>query len=251
MYICYDIKGIQRFIFSVPKLKCVIGASGLIEDFDRTTAVQQGAACGADRVFSGGGRGAFYCPSDQVAEDLARRLVEAAHQVGLDIRIGKDSGLSQAAHHADRLYPYCPSLGDSQEPLTDEPCAMSGLWPVPRGRAVAAKPGVHPLVWLRAQEGRKDRLGERILGQLLEGRLIPEPLTGYKLAFFKNVSPHPDDDEDEREETEAGKVALGGATAGRLWPWMATTWGGNSWRSRPGGNGKAGLKRSRGSGSRR
>ena len=25
MYICYDIKGIQRFIFSVPKLKCVIG----------------------------------------------------------------------------------------------------------------------------------------------------------------------------------------------------------------------------------
>ena len=69
-----------------------------------------------------------------------------------------------------------------------------------------------------AQEGRKDRLGERILGQLLEGRLIPEPLTGYKLAFFRNVSPHPDDDEDEREETEAGKVALGAQPLGGCGP---------------------------------
>ena len=34
VYVSYDIKGIQQFIFSVPRLKCMIGASGQIANFD-------------------------------------------------------------------------------------------------------------------------------------------------------------------------------------------------------------------------
>ena len=63
--------------------------------------MQQGEACGAIEYSPVGGE-ALLLPQRPGRQDLARRLVEAAHQVGLNIRIGKDSGLSQAAHHADR-----------------------------------------------------------------------------------------------------------------------------------------------------
>lgn len=37
MYLYYDIRGIQSFIFRIPKLKYIIGGSALIDRFDRTT----------------------------------------------------------------------------------------------------------------------------------------------------------------------------------------------------------------------
>jgi hypothetical protein len=198
MYVCYDIKGIQRFIFSVPKLKCVVGASGLIDEFDRE-AQQRGKNAGVDWIFSGGGRGAFSCSNAEAAEQFERQLVAAAHAIGVDIRIGLDDSLSQAAHHADRLHPYCP------ENLEGVPCDVSGLWPSPPGRA-------HPLVRLRFTSARKDQLGRRVLDGLQHAGLIPDTLAKYQLSFFKNVSPEPDSEDDvqwERDESQAASVALG------------------------------------------
>ena len=126
-YLCYDIKGIQRFIFSIPKLKAVIGGSSLIAEFDRN-AGNQGANVGAEPIFSGGGRGAFFCSSESVAEDLGSQLISAAHAFGLDIRLGVDKNLSEAAQHGDRLYPCWPKPSDPDDPLVGEPCAMSALW---------------------------------------------------------------------------------------------------------------------------
>jgi hypothetical protein len=200
MYLCYDIKGIQRFIFSVPKLKCVIGASGLIAEFDEDTVVQIGREYSAERVFSGGGRGAFRCTSQEQAEDFEGKLIDAAHRIGLDIRIGIAELLSDAAHHADRLYPYCPKT------LEGPPCAMSGLWPAEKeGKA-------HRLVFMRAAMAGKDRLGRTILQELRSLELIPDELKGYELRFFKNVNPEPDTDEDpglDEREARAAQAALG------------------------------------------
>lgn len=209
LYLCYDIKGIQRFIFSVPKLKCVIGASGLIADFDRKTVEEKANACGVKRVFSGGGRGAFYCPNETAADALAGQLIAAAHDVGLDIRIGKSASLSEAAHRADRLYPCCPPALDPDDPLRGEPCAMSGLWPVPENVAGEGRDGVHPLIRMRAQMARRDHLGKRILEELRANNRIPEEIAALDLTFFKNVTPDRDDDMDEAEEAKAGYRALG------------------------------------------
>jgi hypothetical protein len=207
VYLCYDIKGIQRFIFSVPKLKCVVGASGLIDEFDRQTARECALSANAEPVFSGGGRGAFFCATKTDAETLADSVVAAAHAVGLDVRIGIDADLSQAAHHADRLRPWVP------DSLDGEPCAVSGLWPVPKGRIPHVKSGVHPLVWRRIEEARHDRLGKSILASLFERGLVPERLADFELQFFKTVSPEADDEDDARadeREARAAQAALGG-----------------------------------------
>jgi len=197
MYLCYDIKGIQRFIFSVPKLKCVVGASGLIDQFDRD-ARQRGEDAGGQWIFSGGGRGAFACPDADTAARLERQLVSAAHAIGVDIRIGIESSLSQAAHHADRLYPFCP------ETLEGLPCELSGLWPVPSGRA-------HPLIRLRYANARKDPLGQRVLDGLAHSGQLRDLQSAYDLAFFKNVNPKEDleDEPGARDEADAARIALG------------------------------------------
>ena len=209
MYLCYDIKGIQRFIFSVPKLKCVIGASGLIDEFDKQTAEKLGQQSGAKRIFSGGGAAVYDCQDDRLAEQLADRLIDAAHQIGLDVRIGKTSKLSDAVHHADRLYPCLPEPLRGNDPLDGEPCTMSGLWPVPDGIEGGGVKGAHPLVTRRVSEARKDHLGKRILKELRQADLIPESLAEYEIAFFRNVSPDPDDDVAEEALAVAGQAALG------------------------------------------
>ena len=198
MYLCYDIKGIQRFIFSVPKLKCVVGASALIDQFD-LDAKARAQRAGVAWIFSGGGRGAFTCSDPATAERFERQLVAAAHEIGVDIRIGLEASLPKAAHHADRLYPFCP------ENMEGTPCAVSGIWPAPPGR-------VHPLVRLRFANARKDPLGRRVLDGLEQGGLLPANLSRYQLAFFKNVNPKQDQDEEEpgaEEEATAAQIALG------------------------------------------
>ncbi|MEA2061393.1 MAG: hypothetical protein U9P10_12985 [Thermodesulfobacteriota bacterium] len=37
IYLCYDVKGIQSYIFKIPKLKYIIGGSALIDQFDKET----------------------------------------------------------------------------------------------------------------------------------------------------------------------------------------------------------------------
>jgi CRISPR/Cas system-associated protein Cas10 (large subunit of type III CRISPR-Cas system) len=59
MFLCYDLKGIQSFIFQVPKLKYIVGGSALIDRFDRVEAREVEERLGVRRVFSGGGRGVF------------------------------------------------------------------------------------------------------------------------------------------------------------------------------------------------
>ena len=60
MYLCYDLKGIQQYIFQVPKLKCCIGGSRQIDEFDRKEAVAIQVP-GCRLIYTGGGKGAFAC----------------------------------------------------------------------------------------------------------------------------------------------------------------------------------------------
>ena len=57
-YLCYDIKGIQQFIFSVPKLKYVVGASLLIDEFDRKAGEGE-VFLARKRFLPGAARGPF------------------------------------------------------------------------------------------------------------------------------------------------------------------------------------------------
>jgi len=41
IFLCYDLKGIQQYIFQVPRLKCCIGGSRQIDNFDRKEVVEE------------------------------------------------------------------------------------------------------------------------------------------------------------------------------------------------------------------
>ena len=145
-YLCYDVRGIQQFIYSVPKLKYVVGGSLLVSQFD-----QRAKNCGVgDCVFTGGGRGMFSCSSKQCAEQLRHQLIPLAHEVGLDLRIGIRENPSDAARYADDLYPFLPDLNPG------EPCAASGFWPVdPEDQKTPGIPSylrdVHPVIRKRIE----------------------------------------------------------------------------------------------------
>ncbi len=208
MYLCYDIKGIQRFIFSIPKLKCVIGGSGLIAEFDHN-AGKESRQDGVELIFAAGGRGAFFCASESVAEDFADKLIKAAHAFGLDIRIGVDESLTQASQHGNRLYPCQPEPSDPENPLAGEPCAISAAWPVVKSAQKKHLSDVHPLVRLRIQKAKEDNLGNDILDQLRQRDLVPDSIASRDLSFFRSVTPDADDYVDERAEAETGHIVLG------------------------------------------
>ncbi len=88
VFVAYDIKGIQQFIYSVPRLRYMIGGSGLISNFDESWRLAEHQPADAKLIFSGGGRGAFRCNGMEVAEQVRERLVQAAHKDGLDVRSG-------------------------------------------------------------------------------------------------------------------------------------------------------------------
>lgn len=208
MYLCYDVRGIQQFIFSVPKLKYVIGASQLIYQFDSEIAPRQGKDLGAARLFSGGGKGAFRCDGgEERAKKLRDRLVAEAHKIGLDLRIGMHEKLSDAATKADELYPYCP------ESLEGEPCAASGLWPVTEanGKGREEEGGyVDALVWDRRERARKDLLGQEQLGELEKRGGLPDGRSAAEFSFLRAVREQADDDKRTGENARAGDEALGG-----------------------------------------
>lgn len=198
MYLCYDIKGIQQFIFSVPKLKCMIGASGMIARFDREEL--EDARC----VFAGGGRGAFYFAEDQLGMEAKRQqLRDRAKECGLDIRFGQAPTLSAAAKNADDLFSFCP------ENLDGRPCATSGLWPVAPGQGKT-----HRLIRNRIDEARQDSLGAEIIRQLWPNGHSPFA-EGYQPIFMHNVNPETEVDVEGKSiappdpEAECAKAALG------------------------------------------
>jgi len=196
MYLTYDIKSIQRVIFGVPKLKTIIGASGLIAEFDHEvqTFVRDGQL-----VFAGGGGGAFHLDNKAEAEMLRDRLLAKARDIGVDLRIGMSESYSQAKQD-DVLYPFCP------DELDGEPCDMSGLWPVGDKSGWKRDPKVHYLIGRRKDEAKQDRLGNELLEDLQDA--LPERLLDRQLQFFKTIVTDPEDASDE-DEANAGAAALG------------------------------------------
>lgn len=216
-FLCYDIKGIQQFIHSVPQLKYVVGGSLLIDGFDREMVDDAAQAAGLSntaKVFAGGGRGTFKCGCRDDAYRLRSELVRRAHQLGLDLRIGIDESLSEASHHADDLHPFVP------ESLEGEPCRASGLWPITlessRGFSEEGR-GIHPLIWKRREaalqrDGAKtvaDTLSQQIVSELRQRDLLPQDLRDRELVLLRVVGGERQEDPTLTSEAEAADVALG------------------------------------------
>ena len=177
MYIAYDIKGIQQFIFSVPKLKYIVGGSLLIDAFDRLVSRNKDKIA-YQAIFTGGGRGILTCSSGQESE-IIQYLVMYAHKYGLDIRIGTNEKFSDAVVGAEDLYPFIP------DSLEGEPCRASGLWPVKFEKSCGYKSegkGIHPKIWERREKIGKSKSDDsfdlRIIKKLIEQASFPEELKG-------------------------------------------------------------------------
>lgn len=186
-YLCYDVKGIQSYIFKIPKLKYIIGGSALIDRFDKET-IKNINVEGATHIFSGGGKGTFICESNAALEKLKDEIIRCAYSIGLDIRFGQDKNFSQAAQHADQLYAFIPEMNNGR------PCPETGLYPVRKGEAI------HPVIRKRLYSD-KEKIFRRFEDLLLPGVLIPGKTTD-ELEFFHNVK---SDDEDGKD----GAFALG------------------------------------------
>jgi hypothetical protein len=125
LFLCYDIRGIQSFIFKIPKLKYIIGGSALIDRFDRETVKDELSEPGCNFLFSGGGKGAFFCESDTCAALLQAKLVAKANIIGLDISFGKNEDFATASRKTTEYFPFIPKMIED-----GEPCPISGLYPV-------------------------------------------------------------------------------------------------------------------------
>lgn len=175
MYLCYDIRGIQAFVFQIPRLRYIIGGSALIDRFDRETVPEFAKKNKWHLICTGGGKGSFACASASEADKIQEALIKEVHSFGADIRFGRDEDYSEAAHCADRLFPYLP------ENLEGHPCNESGLYPV-QGL------GVHDVV--------KERDWSHTLGRWFEERLLKANaialvpgLQPNQLAFVRDVAP--------------------------------------------------------------
>ncbi|MDY0222421.1 MAG: hypothetical protein RBR67_14905 [Desulfobacterium sp.] len=182
IYLCYDVKGIQSYIFKIPKLKHIVGGSALIDKFDKQT-IKGVAISGTKHIFSGGGKGTFLCESEHVLKALKREIIHQSHAIGLDIRFGQDEDFSQAAQHADELYCYVPEMHSGY------PCPESGLYPIRPGEKR------HSVVAKRLESSR--HFEELLLPEVL----IPGKSKG-ELEFFRNVN-------SEDVEGKRGAFALG------------------------------------------
>ncbi|MBD3162480.1 MAG: hypothetical protein GF328_10275 [Candidatus Latescibacteria bacterium] len=190
-YLSYDIKGIQSFIFSIPKLKYIVGASALIDEFDRKTAKGFEMIEGVRHLFSGGGRGAFSCAGEVSEQQLLEGLLRALHELGLDVRIGTGDTFAAAAHGADRLFPYIPKK------MAGHPCPVSGQYPTDASE--------HEVVALRRD--MKDAIGIEVAGDL---RTALEERGGLPEEFLDCEWSFPLDVDEETEEGRAGGNAIGG-----------------------------------------
>ena len=185
-YLCYDVKGIQSFIFKIPKLKYIIGGSALIDQFDKET-IPDLADKSCEHIFSGGGKGTFLCDEAHL-DDLKEKIKVKAHNIGLDIRFGQDKDFSQASQHADELYSYVPDMNDGY------PCEVSGLYPVENGKE-------HPVIKKRVYQ-KGEKIFRYFEKKLLKDILIPG-IDNEHVSFFHNVKA------DDGADGKAGAKALG------------------------------------------
>lgn len=208
MYLVYDVRGIQKYIFAVPKLKGVIGGSLIVEEFDHQEAPQAAKKYGWECIFTGGGRGLFSKNDGGNIADLRKELTETAHSHGLDIRFGECEEMNSIPEAVD-LYPFVPPM----EPGKIYPCALSGLWPV------REKGAVHELIKERMEKARRLDLNQKSatpIKQVLKAlneefeELLKETYgSNMKMDFFRNVSPEEEQDQQERKEAKAAARALG------------------------------------------
>ncbi len=202
-YLCYDVKGIQAYIFAVPRLQYVIGGSALVAELDERVPRLELAA---EHVYSGAGKGAFLCHDAQQEQRAKEAILAACHERGLDVAFGVGDDFSAAANEAIDLHPFFP------ESMAGEPCAASACYPVPRGTgrgyAEDAK-GVHPIIWRRIWESDTDRVRDR-LGDSLLDKLTPRlPPDMVGARFFESVTADPSDPSWARHDARRGSAALG------------------------------------------
>lgn len=156
IFLCYDLKGIQQYIFQVPKLKCCIGGSRQIDNFDRIEVDKLAKQMNIKRIYSGGGKGAFDCSNENERKNLENALVAKAWEFGLTIRFGYSDVYSTAAREIKDTFCWQPEL------LEGQPCSESGLYPTTEG--------VHPLIQKRiaiaSQHGMKSPVEQEFLEKL-------------------------------------------------------------------------------------
>jgi hypothetical protein len=192
VYLCYDLRAIQSYIFRVPKLKYIVGGSALVDRFDRETVPALVKGAGASLVYAAGGKGAVRCASGAQASSAETSLRKEAGRLGLDIRFGRDADFSTAAHASDRLYPFVPELADGH------PCELSGLYPVAGGHAGA----VHASIKARIFD-KGSPIGKHFENRLLAQKPDVGPgLAGRPIRFLSNIEP-------EDSEGRAGLASLG------------------------------------------
>ncbi|MCM2371071.1 Cas10/Cmr2 second palm domain-containing protein [Aporhodopirellula aestuarii] len=205
MILTYDIRGIQKAIFSVPRLRCIIGTSETIAEFDGSVKAEFGERC----IYAGGGGGAIELTQDEI-DPCIETLTQRSQGLGLDLRIGTGDSLSEAKSK-DRLYPFVPPASDGP------PCAISGLYPVGTNDAWKKQKDVHHIIGARMEAGYADRCGGQLAEKLKESiaSLLQDAQSheAFQMPwrFFKNVTTETSDiGEDNRDEAIAGSNALGG-----------------------------------------
>lgn len=194
MYLCYDIRGIQSFIFKIPKLKYIIGGSALIDQFDRETVPSLNVS-DCELLYAGGGKGTFVCADAFAASRMKNVVMQKAHEIGLDIRFGVSEDYVDASRNATEVFPFVPKS------LEGVPCPTSGLYPV-------VGDDTHPVV-----KKRFFHSGEKMFrwyeNDLLKNMAWPESLAGYKDGtFFHNVNEKVQDGSND-EDGRRGARALG------------------------------------------
>lgn len=193
-YLYYDVKGIQSFIFKIPRLKFIVGGSALIDEFDKETVRSLGVA-DASLLFSGGGRGAFFCGTDHAAKELKEKIKKKAWEIGLDIQFGLSKDFSWAIEHADELYSFIPDMPDN-----GVPCPESGLYPVELKKFATDEESCHPVI-----KKRRYKSGEKVFRRFEDTLLKGVTLLGKSgdtLEFFHNVK-------SDEPKGKAGAAALG------------------------------------------
>ncbi len=176
-YLCYDLKGIQQYIFQIPKLTCCIGGSRMIDEFDRQNAREINIPS-VKLIYTGGGKGAFQCESRESMDLLKEKLVSSARSKALTIRFGMDEDYTRAAREIRETFCYQP------DSLEGHPCELSGLYPTEESD------GIHPLIAKRERAGRADWNGQSLASGLEKEFLsaLNSKYSGCSFRFFHNVN---------------------------------------------------------------
>ena len=197
MYLTYDLKGIQSFIFNIPKLKYIIGGSVIIDSFDRKEMPALKIPSECELIYSAAGKGVFKCDTKDNAERIKKSVLEKAEYFGLNIAFSLKDNYFDAVNSTDELYNYIP------ENLEGHPCGVSGLYPVGKNNKDREHHVVKRRTWDHG-EASNDLLEQRLLEK--GDFKIPPGIEG-KIRFFRAMG----------EDSSEGRVALKAIGARNRW----------------------------------